>query len=133
MTQFTVDYLMWHHFGKHIDQCNPDIVQQYRNYFYSHPNPSNLALFVETFLKYAVEHPIALMQRVSFSRSDVVLRDPKSTSDFLLDVPVLQIVGANSAFVNESVFVNSQLNPKISEWLKAGFTTMGCSSSTELI
>ncbi|KAL3116120.1 hypothetical protein niasHT_007420 [Heterodera trifolii] len=102
MTRFTVDYLMWHHFGKHFEECNPDIVQQYRDYFYSHPNPSNLALYIETFL----------------NRNELSLRDPKSTSDFLLKVPVLQIVGINSAFINESVYVNSQLNPRTSEWMK---------------
>lgn len=30
MTSFTVDYLMWHHFGRRIDLCSADIVRQYR-------------------------------------------------------------------------------------------------------
>lgn len=120
MTQFTVDYLTWYHFGKHIDECNPDIVQQYRSFFYTHPNPWNLALFFETFLRHFILFLFALVKdRFStFSRNEITLRDPKSTTDFLLNVPVLQIVGANSAFISDSVHVNSQLNPKCTEWLK---------------
>ncbi|KAI3413527.1 hypothetical protein GPALN_011017 [Globodera pallida] len=102
MTQFTVDYLMWHHFGRHIEECNPDIVQQYHDYFYSYSNTWNLALYIDAFL----------------NRSEVILRDMKSVSDYLLKVPILQIVGMNSAFISESVYVNSQLNPRISEWMK---------------
>lgn len=51
MTAFTVDYLMWHHFGKRLDECNPDIIRQYRAYFQNHPNPKNLAAFIESYLK----------------------------------------------------------------------------------
>lgn len=52
MTTFTIDYLIWHHFGKHVDQCHPDIIRQYRTYFQNHPNPRNLAMFIESYLKY---------------------------------------------------------------------------------
>ena len=51
MTSFTVDYLMWHHFGNHIDENNIDIVRQYRSFFANLPNPGNLAAFIETYLK----------------------------------------------------------------------------------
>uniref|UniRef100_A0A183CKW9 Nanos-type domain-containing protein n=1 Tax=Globodera pallida TaxID=36090 RepID=A0A183CKW9_GLOPA len=84
----------------HIEECNPDIVQQYHDYFYSYSNTWNLALYIDAFL------------------NEVILRDMKSVSDYLLKVPILQIVGMNSAFISESVYVNSQLNPRISEWMK---------------
>uniref|UniRef100_A0A915EIP4 Uncharacterized protein n=1 Tax=Ditylenchus dipsaci TaxID=166011 RepID=A0A915EIP4_9BILA len=102
MTSFTVDYLMWHHFGKNIEQCNPDIVRQYRTYFQNHPNPRNLAVYMETFL----------------NRNDVVLRDSSSTSPYLMNIPVLQLVGSRSAFVEDTVEVNTKINPAKSEWVK---------------
>ncbi|VDN30555.1 unnamed protein product [Gongylonema pulchrum] len=103
MTSFTVDYLLWHHFGNHVALNPLDMVRRYRAYFQRIPNPKNLAAFIETYLK----TPIA------FSRDG--LMGPK------INVPVLQIVGSNSPFVESSVDVNSRLNPADSEWLKSGF------------
>jgi len=51
MSSFTIDYLMWHHLGKRIDECNQDIVRQYRAFFQNYPNPWNLSLFIESYLK----------------------------------------------------------------------------------
>ncbi|VDM82191.1 unnamed protein product [Strongylus vulgaris] len=51
MNTFTVDYLMWHHFGRRLDECSPDIVRQYRVYFQHLPNPTNLAMFIESYVK----------------------------------------------------------------------------------
>jgi pimeloyl-ACP methyl ester carboxylesterase len=99
MYQVTVGYFMWHFFGRHIEECNQDSLKQYKSYFYYHQKPWNLALFLETFL----------------NRDDVPLLDPPN---YLLKVPTLVIVGNNSAFVNESVYVSSHLDPKMTEWLK---------------
>ncbi|VDN22853.1 unnamed protein product [Gongylonema pulchrum] len=101
MTSFTVDYLLWHHFGNHVALNPLDMVRRYRAYFQRIPNPKNLAAFIETYLN---RTPIA------FSRDG--LMGPK------INVPVLQIVGSNSPFVESSVDVNSRLNPADSEWLK---------------
>lgn len=103
MTPFTVDYLMWYHFGRHLETCSQDITNQYRIFFRNHPNPTNLAALIEAYI----------------NRTEVILRDPTDPSVSLLhSTPVLQIVGADSAFVDDSVIVNSQLNPVCSEWLK---------------
>uniref|UniRef100_A0A0M3J3K5 NDRG4 protein (inferred by orthology to a S. mansoni protein) n=1 Tax=Anisakis simplex TaxID=6269 RepID=A0A0M3J3K5_ANISI len=101
MTSFTVDYLLWHHFGKHLEQYNPDIVRQYRVYFQNLPNPTNLASFIESYLN---RTPLL------FSRD--------GTAGPTLKVPVLQIVGSGSAFVNDSVEVNARLDPAKSDWIK---------------
>jgi hypothetical protein len=53
MTTFTANYLMWHHFGRREDECDQDVINQYRSYFLNHPNPFNLAMFMEAYLKYA--------------------------------------------------------------------------------
>ncbi|CAI4224327.1 unnamed protein product [Auanema sp. JU1783] len=101
MTNFTVDYLMWHHFGRRLDECSTDIVRQYKVYFQHLPNPVNLASLIECYL----------------NRSTIVMsRD--GTSGPQLKVPVLQIVGAGSAFVNETVEVNTGLDPSRADWIK---------------
>jgi pimeloyl-ACP methyl ester carboxylesterase len=101
MTAFTIDYLMWHHFGKHLNESNQDIVRQYRCFFNNLPNPGNLAAFVESYLNRTPIH---------FSRDGTA--GPK------LNVPVLQLVGARSAFIEDTVTVNTKLDPSKSEWVK---------------
>uniref|UniRef100_A0A7E4ZUN5 NDRG3 n=1 Tax=Panagrellus redivivus TaxID=6233 RepID=A0A7E4ZUN5_PANRE len=101
VTNFTTDYLMWHHFGTRLDECNPDIVHQYKAFFYNLPNPTNLAAFIESFLN---------RSPIEFSRDGTA--GPK------LNIPVLQIVGARSAFIDDSVDVNSKLDPAKSDWVK---------------
>ncbi|WKX89563.1 hypothetical protein Q1695_008880 [Nippostrongylus brasiliensis] len=101
MNTFTVDYLMWHHFGRRLDECSPDIVRQYRVYFQHLPNPTNLAMFIESYMN---RSPIAIS------------RDGQTGPQ--LNVPVLQIVGAGSPFVNDTVDVNTKLDPAHSDWIK---------------
>ncbi|KAK6038434.1 Ndr family protein [Cooperia oncophora] len=101
MNTFTVDYLMWHHFGRRLDECSPDIVRQYRVYFQHLPNPTNLAMFIESYVN-----------RTAIAIS----RDGQSGPQ--LNVPVLQIVGAGSPFVNDTVEVNTKLDPAHSDWIK---------------
>ncbi|MFH4973615.1 hypothetical protein AB6A40_000324 [Gnathostoma spinigerum] len=101
MTSFTVDYLMWHHFGRNFDQYNPDIVRQYRAYFQNLPNPSNLASFIECYLN---------RTPLEFSRD--------GSAGPCLKVPVLQIVGSGSAFVGDTVEINARLDPARSDWIK---------------
>ncbi|GMR54086.1 hypothetical protein PMAYCL1PPCAC_24281, partial [Pristionchus mayeri] len=101
MTSFTVDYLMWHHFGRRIDECAADIVRQYRVFFQHLPNPNNLAALIQS---YVARTPIC------FSRDES--DGPK------LKIPVLQIVGAGSAFVNDTVEVNARLDPSKADWIK---------------
>ncbi|KAJ1363781.1 hypothetical protein KIN20_023716 [Parelaphostrongylus tenuis] len=101
VNSFTVDYLMWHHFGRRLDECSSDIVRQYRIYFQHLSNPKNLAMFIECY-----------MNRTAIPIS----RDGQSGP--MLTVPVLQIVGAGSPFVNDTVDVNTKLDPSRSDWIK---------------
>jgi len=98
MTNLTVDYLMWHNFGRNLDECSPDLVQSYKQYFAKIPNPKNLALFVESYVK----------------RTDMGIRREGPT----IQCPVLSIVGIGSAHINESVDMNSKLDPTRSNWMK---------------
>ncbi|CAI5440378.1 unnamed protein product [Caenorhabditis angaria] len=101
MTGFTIDYLLWHHFGRRIDQCSSDIVRQYRVFFQHLPNPHNLAAFIE---KYIERQPLPIS------------RD--GSTGVQLKVPVLQIVGAGSAHVEDTVEVNTKLDPAHADWVK---------------
>lgn len=52
-----------------------------------------------------------------FSRTDIMFsRD--GTNGPILKVPVLQIVGARSAFIHDTVFINSKLDPSMSDYIK---------------
>jgi len=98
MTTLTVDYLMWHHFGRNLDQYSTDLIMSYKQYFARLPNPKNLAGFIESYVK----------------RTDLNLRRDGAT----LDCPILQIVGAGSPHVEDMVDMNSKLDPSKSNWLK---------------
>ncbi|CAJ0573023.1 unnamed protein product, partial [Mesorhabditis spiculigera] len=102
MTSFVADYLMWHHFGRRIDECSSDIVRQYRVYFQHLPNPTNLSMLIDAYIN---------RTPINFSREG-------GAAGPQLRVPVLQLVGAGSAFVNETVEVNTRLDPSKSDWIK---------------
>ncbi|CAJ0567625.1 unnamed protein product, partial [Mesorhabditis spiculigera] len=102
MTSFVADYLMWHHFGRRIDECSSDIVRQYRVYFQHLPNPTNLSMLIDAYIN---------RTPINFSREG-------GAAGPQLKVPVLQLVGASSAFVNETVEVNTRLDPSRSDWIK---------------
>lgn len=51
MSNLTIDYLMWHHFGRNLDQYSPDLINSYKQYFAKLPHPKNLAGFIESYIK----------------------------------------------------------------------------------
>ncbi|KAI5640348.1 ndr family domain-containing protein [Phthorimaea operculella] len=51
MTQPVLDYLMWHHFGRFAEDRNQDLTQMYRMYFTRHVNPTNLSLFIDSYVR----------------------------------------------------------------------------------
>ncbi|KFD70401.1 hypothetical protein M514_13786, partial [Trichuris suis] len=98
MTNLTVDYLMWHHFGRNLDHYSTDLVTSYRQYFARLQNPRNLAAFIMSYLR----------------RSDLNVRREGST----IECPVLQLVGSGSPHINDTVELNSRLDPTKSNWMK---------------
>lgn len=124
MTEGVLDYLMWHHFGrvKHsatFDQLynteglllqntedrSRDLVHVYKSYFERNVNPTNLALFIDSYVK----------------RTDLnIHRDPDPTKKnaATLKVPVINITGASSPHVDDTVTFNGRLDPTNSSWMK---------------
>lgn len=98
MTQGVLDYLMWHHFGRGTEDRNHDLVQVYKNYFERFINPGNLAMFIDSYVR----------------RTDLNMARSGAT----LSMPVLNISGALSPHMDETVTLNSRLDPTNSSWMK---------------
>ncbi|CAH2045412.1 unnamed protein product, partial [Iphiclides podalirius] len=96
MTQSAVDYLMWHHFGRSTDDRNHDLAQVYKECF-NQVNPINLAMFIDAFLR----------------RSDLGISRDNNT----IKVPVLNVTGALSPHVDDTVTFNGRLDPAKTSWL----------------
>ena len=99
--QSTQDYLMWHHFGKVTEERNRDLVETYRNYFSGKSlNARNLSLFIDSYIK----------------RTDLgVIRGDK---EHTFKCSVLVLCGALSPHVDDTVTMNSRLDPSNSTWMK---------------
>lgn len=50
MTQGVIDYLMWHHFGRNLDERNHDLVQMYKAHFEKSVNPINLGMWIYAYI-----------------------------------------------------------------------------------
>ncbi|XP_052751395.1 protein NDRG3 isoform X3 [Galleria mellonella] len=98
MTQAVLDYLMWHHFGRYSEERNRDLSQMYRNYFSRNVNPTNLSLFIDAYVQ----------------RTDLGIGRDTDT----IKVPVLNITGAMSPHVDDTVTLNGRLHPSKSTWMK---------------
>ncbi|XP_026744112.1 protein NDRG3-like isoform X2 [Trichoplusia ni] len=104
LTQGVLDYLMWHHFGRYPEERSHDLTQVYRMHFSRNVNPTNLAMFIEAYVR----------------RSDLSITRDSET----LKVPVLNITGALSPHVDDTVTFNGRLNPNNSTWMKISDSAM---------
>jgi len=105
MTQGVLDYLMWHHFGRGTEERNHDLVQVYRSYFERCIQPGNLAQFIDSYIR----------------RTDLNMTrnlDPNRKENLTLTMPVMNITGSLSPHVDDTVTLNSRLDPTNSTWMK---------------
>ncbi|XP_055916335.1 protein NDRG3 isoform X3 [Eupeodes corollae] len=108
MTQGVVDYLMWHHFGRNPEERNHDLVQMYKHHFENNVNPANLAMFINSYI----------------SRNDLnITRSPPPTPGqqaaiTTLKMTVMNITGALSPHVEDTITLNTRLDPATSTWMK---------------
>lgn len=96
MTQGAVDYLMWHHFGRSTDERNHDLAHVYKDCF-SRVNPINLSMLIDSYLR----------------RSDLGIARESGT----IKVPVLNVTGALTPHVDDTVTFNGRLDPVKTSWL----------------
>ena len=106
MTAFCQDYLLWHFFGKtNCPNTNQDLVSIVRDQLHRIKNPRNLALLIEQFSK----------------RNAIKIARPvlgHSTDETKLKCGVLLITGDRSPAVDDTVTLNSKLDPGNSTWIK---------------
>ncbi|XP_013119123.1 protein NDRG3 isoform X2 [Stomoxys calcitrans] len=108
MTQGVIDYLMWHHFGRNPEERNHDLVQVYKQHFERGVNPTNLAMLINSYIH----------------RNDLnIARTPPGTpgtepSAATLKMPIMNITGALSPHVDDTVTFNGRLDPTNSTWMK---------------
>lgn len=106
VSQPVLDYLLWHHFGFSPEERAHDLVSMYRHYFSQDIEPTNLAKLTEQYIwRTAVE----------IDRENNMEQKGDTRT---LKVPILNLVGAHSPFVDETVTLNGKLNPASATWMK---------------
>ncbi len=101
-----MDYLMWHHFGYNPEERAHDLISVYQHYFSTDVNAPNLGKLTEQYI---------WRTAVDMAREN----NPDARGDSkTLKVPVLNVVGCFSPFVDETVTLNGKLNPSSTNWMK---------------
>ncbi|KAG8227433.1 hypothetical protein J437_LFUL000442 [Ladona fulva] len=98
------------------EERNHDLVQVYKEYFERHINPTNLALFIDSYIRRSDLNLIRGDVESLASGGQGARRD--STSSRTLKMPVMNITGALSPHVDDTVTLNGRLDPTNSTWMK---------------
>ena len=109
MTAFCQDYLLWHFFGKIDERTNQDLLGMVRDQLNSIKYPKNLALLIEAYSKRTaikIERPV-----------------PPNPGKTTLTCGVLLMAGSQSPAIDETVTMNSKLDPTNSTWMKISDAT----------
>ena len=88
------------------EERNHDLVQAYKTYFEQHVNPTNLALFIDSYIR---------RMDLNIVRE---LEPSKRKNSQTLSMPVMNITGALSPHVEDTVTLNGRLDPTNSTWMK---------------
>jgi len=104
MTQFCEDFLLSHYFGKVDETTNTDLLSIVRDNLRAIKYPRNLAMFMESYSK-----------RPNIKITRPVIGDKTSNT---MKCGTLIITGANSPAVDDTVNLNSKLDPAKTTWMK---------------
>ena len=109
MTIFCQDYLIWHYFGKIDERTNLDLVGLVRDQLHRIKHPRNLGMFIESYSK----------------RDAIKVTRPAAAAANLtsLKCSTLIITGDGSPWVDETVGLNSKLDPSKTSWMKISDAT----------
>ena len=108
MTKFTEDYLLWHYFGKSDQQQHSDLITVVRDHLHRIKHTRNLALFIDSFVKRSA---------ITINRPVVGSRQESAYPNSLL------ICGNQSPFLDDTVDLNSKLDPRVTQWIKVSDAT----------
>ena len=104
MTTFCQDYLVYHYFGRVDEKTNLDLVGLVRDQLHRIKHPRNLGLFIDSYSKRSA---------IKISRGEGA-----NLNKDTLKCGVLILTGDRSPAVDETVNLNSKLDPSNSSWIK---------------
>jgi hypothetical protein len=87
------------------EERNHDLVQVYRSYFERCIQPGNLAQLIDSYIR---------RTDLNMTRS----LEPNKKECLTLSMPVMNITGALSPHVDDTVTLNARLDPTNSSWMK---------------
>jgi hypothetical protein len=82
----------------------------YKTYFERHVNPTNLALFIDSYIR---RTDLNIVRELEPSRRK---------NSHTLNMPVMNITGALSPHVDDTVTLNGRLDPTNSTWMKVRYS-----------
>jgi len=109
MTQFCEDFLLGHFFGTINEETNADLVAMVRDNLRSIKHTRNLAMFIESYSK-----------RTNIKIARPTLGDKAANS---IKCGVIIITGDHSPSVDDTVNLNSKLDPAKTTWMKISDAT----------
>jgi len=104
-TEFTKNYLLWHHFGYHTWEKCHDLIETYSRIF-SRINPINLSHLITSY----IARTDLGIQRKDFENS--------SPNPFNFKMPVLNVMGDSTPHDDDVVDTNGRLDPTTSSYVK---------------
>ncbi|XP_074594605.1 protein NDRG3-like [Brevipalpus obovatus] len=105
--QSVVDYLLWHNYGLLNEASNGDLIFLFKQYFADKSiHPFNLANFISVYIARSDLH----IERTS--------SESASNCGLNFKCPVLMLVGSWSAHIEDTIYMNTRLNPEQTTWMK---------------
>uniref|UniRef100_A0A914CBB5 Protein NDRG3 n=1 Tax=Acrobeloides nanus TaxID=290746 RepID=A0A914CBB5_9BILA len=93
MSEATIDYFNWWHFGSPHHKRNPHEVTRYQEYLRKEAHPKSLAAFLESYM----------------NRTPIEIITKHENENHAFRIPVLHMVGSHSAFMHEAIRINKLL------------------------
>lgn len=109
-TEFTNNYLIWHHFGYNAAENHHDLIQTYSDVF-SKLNPVNLSHLINSY----ISRTDLGIERDAFQ---LPTGSTPTTKKFNFKCPVLNIMGDMSPHDDDVVDTNARLDPRNSSFVK---------------
>lgn len=106
-TEFTNNYLLWHHFGYQTWEKNHDLIETYSRIFSSRLNPLNLSHLINSYIS---------RSDLGIERDDALAQP--NVHKFNFKCPVLNVMGDSSPHDDDVIETNGRLNPEKSSYVK---------------
>jgi len=105
-------------FSKGTEERNHDLARVYREYFEHSVHPGNLAAFIDSYVR---RTDLGISRSTPTSESCPAGRRLSMTTT--LQMPIINVCGALSPHQEDTVTLNSRLDPTKSSWMKVSPST----------